>query len=108
MADISTYDEAVMAAKCGVDLVGTTLSGYTAASADSPVPNLELVRRLAADLSIPVIAEGNISTPDLAVDALNCGAHAVVVGGAITRPAQICTRFVDAIRARAAQTPSEN
>ncbi|MGK2310041.1 N-acetylmannosamine-6-phosphate 2-epimerase [Cutibacterium sp. V970] len=108
MADISTYDEAVMAAKCGVDLVGTTLSGYTAASANSPVPNLELVRRLAADLSIPVIAEGNISTPDLAVDALNCGAHAVVVGGAITRPAQICTRFVDAIRARAAQTPSEN
>ncbi|MGK2350816.1 N-acetylmannosamine-6-phosphate 2-epimerase [Cutibacterium sp. V947] len=108
MADISTYDEAVTAEKCGVDLVGTTLSGYTAASADSPVPNLELVRRLASDLSIPVIAEGNISTPDLAVAALDAGAHAVVVGGAITRPAQICTRFVDAIHARAAQTPSEN
>ncbi|WCC80223.1 N-acetylmannosamine-6-phosphate 2-epimerase [Cutibacterium equinum] len=108
MADISTYHEAVMAAKCGVDLVGTTLSGYTAASADSPVPNLQLVSRLAADLSIPVIAEGNISTPELAVAALDSGAHAVVVAGAITRPAQICTRFVDAIHARLAQTPLEN
>lgn len=108
MADISTYDEAVMAAKCGVDLVGTTLSGYTAASANSPVPNLELVRHLTADLSIPFIAEGNISTPALAITALDSGAQAVVVGGAITRPAQIRARFVDAIRARVAHTPTEN
>ena len=90
MADISTYDEAITAETCGVDLVGTTLSGYTAASADSPVPNLELVRRLAADLSIPLIAEGNISTPALAITALDSGATGLTPsgrsGGCVSRP----------------------
>lgn len=104
LADISTYDEAITAEKCGVDLVGTTLSGYTAASADSPVPNLNLVRRLASSLSIPVLAEGNISSPGLAVAAIDSGAHSVVVGGAITRPAQICTQFVNAIHAHVPQS----
>jgi len=46
---------------------------------------------------VPVIAEGNVETPEMAAHCLALGAHAVVVGGAITRPQQITRRFVNAI-----------
>ena len=53
-----------------------------------------------AAVSVPVIAEGNVETPAMAARCLSLGAHAVVVGGAITRPQQITRRFVDAIGGR--------
>lgn len=97
MADISTYEEGVNAWKCGADLVGTTMSGYTPESPKSDEPDWELVRRLAETLPIPLIAEGRVHTPDQAVKMLSLGAHAVVVGGAITRPLEIATRFIKAV-----------
>lgn len=44
-----------------------------------------------------MIAEGRITTPELMRAAYDAGAHAVVVGGAITDPGQITRRFLEAV-----------
>lgn len=100
MADISNYEEGVNAWKCGVDIVGTTMSGYTDYTPKLDGPDYELMRRLAADLDIPVIGEGKIHTPVQAVAALDTGVWSIVVGGAITRPLEIAGRFMKAIGER--------
>ena len=81
MADISNYEEGVNAWKCGVDIVGTTMSGYTDYTPKLDQPDYELMRRLSADLDIPVIGEGKIHTPEQAVEALKTGVWAIVVAG---------------------------
>ena len=98
MADIADYDEGIAAGEAGVDFVGTTLSGYTPQTQGAPAPNLGLVERLAGDCAAPVIAEGRIRTPEQARAMLDRGAFCVVVGGAITRPLEIATDFVNALR----------
>ena len=100
MADISTYEEGVNAWKSGVDLVGTTMSGYTAHSVKLDGPDYELVRKLSATVDIPVIGEGRVHSPEQAVEILDAGAYAVVVGGAITRPLEIAQRFIKAVEGR--------
>jgi N-acylglucosamine-6-phosphate 2-epimerase len=97
MADVSTFEEGVNAWKCGVNIVGTTLSGYTPYSPKVDGPDYELVKKLVEALPIPVIAEGKVHYPDQAKKMLELGAHAVVVGGAITRPLEIAQRFFKAI-----------
>ena len=93
MADVSTLEEGINAWKCGVNLVGTTLSGYTAYSPKKDGPDYELVENLVKNVEIPVIAEGKIHYPEEAKKMLELGAYAVVVGGAITRPLEIAQRF---------------
>ena len=95
MADISTYNEGVEAEAAGADFVSTTLSGYTANSRQIINPDFELMEQLSRDLKIPVVAEGRIWTPEEAKMAFKLGVFAVVVGAAITRPAEITKRFID-------------
>ena len=97
MADISNYEEGINAWKCSVDIVGTTMSGYTDYTSKKDEPDYELMRRLSADMDIPVIGEGKIHYPEQAVKALQTGVWAIVVGGAITRPMEIAQRFIKAI-----------
>ena len=100
LADIATFEEALAAQTAGADLISTTMSGYTAYSPKLAGPDLDLVWRLAGVLASPLIAEGRYHAPDQAVAALEAGAAAVVVGGAITRPQEITLRFAEALEAR--------
>lgn len=97
MADISNLEEAIAAEKAGADMVSTTLSGYTPYTPKLDGPDLELVRQCAAAVKIPVIGEGRYHTPEQVKQALDYGAAAVVVGGAITRPKEITARYVKVI-----------
>ncbi len=98
LADIDTVEAAEAAVSAGADAVSTTLSGYTAMSPRLAGPDLGLVAALAGrNLGVPVLAEGRIETPEQARAALDCGAWAVVVGGAITRPVSIAARFARAV-----------
>jgi N-acylglucosamine-6-phosphate 2-epimerase len=100
MADVSTVDEGLIAEQAGADLIATTLAGYTDGEPVSPGPDLDLVAELASQLHVPVIAEGRISTPAEAAQAIARGAYAVVVGQAITKPEWITARFVAALISR--------
>ena len=98
LADISTYEEAIEAERLGFDMVSTTLSGYTDYTLDRPKPDIKLIEELSKVLTIPIIAEGNVDTPDFAAGCLKAGAWSVVVGGAITRPQLITKKFVDTVK----------
>ncbi|NDL63245.1 N-acetylmannosamine-6-phosphate 2-epimerase [Acerihabitans arboris] len=99
MADIATVDEARAAAALDFDCIGTTLHGYTAETRGRTLPmdDFAFLGAVLAAVDKPVIAEGNITTPEMMARCLRLGAHAVVVGGAITRPRQITERFVAAL-----------
>lgn len=98
LADVATYEEGMAAEAAGADLVSTTMSGYTDASPKQKEPDVDLVKRLAADLRVPLLAEGRYRLPSQAKAALAAGALAVVVGGAITRPQEITRLFIEEMR----------
>lgn len=93
MGDVSTRQEGLDAVGAGVDVVSTTLSGYTPYSEQRTGPDFTLLEALAQGLDIPVIAEGRITTPEECQRAFDLGAFATVIGSAITRPQEIVRRF---------------
>lgn len=99
MADISTYEEGILCAKCGADCISTTLSGYTPYTSHlkNDEPDYNLIQKLSSTVDVPVFAEGRINTPAIAKKVMEKGAFAIVVGSAITRPALITEWFVKAI-----------
>lgn len=96
MADISTLEEGINCKNLGVDILSTTLSGYTMESlSDSTEPDYELLKDIVKETDMPVILEGRIWEPDEVTKAFDLGAHAVVIGSAITRPQLITKRFIE-------------
>lgn len=100
MADIATLEEALTAQELGFDCISTTLHGYTTETKGMKLyhNDFSFLRDVVNAVSIPVIAEGNVGTPAQAKRCLEVGAYSVVVGGAITRPKQITTAFIDEIK----------
>lgn len=84
MADVDTLDAAIAAANAGADLVGTTLYGYTPQTQDLTPPGFDLLIQMVETLEVPVICEGGVASPQMARQAIDLGAYAVVVGTAIT------------------------
>ena len=98
MADISTYDEGMACERLGVDILSTTLSGYTSYTlTDSDEPDFDLLLRLVKNTQLPIILEGKIWEPSQVKKAFELGAHCVVIGSAITRPQLITKRFIESL-----------
>jgi N-acylglucosamine-6-phosphate 2-epimerase len=105
MADISSLEEGLAAEEFGADIIATTLHGYTEDTHNSSAPAFELLRNLVSKARLPVVLEGRVHTPDQVRKAFELGAHAVVVGTAITNAEWLTRRFVEATP-RAAQQAS--
>ncbi len=100
MADCGSVDDALAAVDAGVDIVGTTLAGYSGERPMTDGPDLDLLVQLVQRVpGIPVIAEGRVRTPAQARDCLDAGAYAVVVGTAITHPTTITQWFLADLQA---------
>ena len=118
MADVSTFDEGVMAEKLGADIVSTALSGYTPqsmrelkinyakyaahylATGEMPEfpPDYEIIRRLRAAIKAPINAEGRFWEKSEVGLARASGADMITIGSAVTAPDAITRRFVHAFK----------
>lgn len=119
MADISTLEEGVMSEQMGVDIVSTTLSGYTFESLKTynvnisdtgellssenaeklKKPDYDLVKKLRERITVKINGEGRYSTTKQVIKAMCAGADMVTIGGAITMPEKITRKFVNAMEA---------
>lgn len=99
MADCSTVEEALHADALGFDFIGTTMVGYTEESRGLRIEedDFAILRQIVAEAKHPVIAEGNINTPEKAKRVIELGAFSVVVGSIITRPQLITKSFAKAL-----------
>ena len=99
MADCSTVKEAQYADEIGFDFIGTTMVGYTKQSQGDRIEeeDFRIIREILETVKHPVIAEGNINTPEKAKRVKELGVFSTVVGSVITRPQLITRLFVDAL-----------
>ncbi|WP_412563084.1 N-acetylmannosamine-6-phosphate 2-epimerase [Thalassobius sp. MITS945101] len=98
MADAATLADGQQALAEGVDILGTTLSGYAYDIAPAEAgPDYALIRAY-KELGAFVMAEGRLNTPERAEGAIRQGADCVTVGSAITRIEHITGWFADAVK----------
>lgn len=96
MADCSNFEEGMYCQKLGVEIIGSTMSGYTGGEVPTE-PDYQLVKDLKA-AGCRVMAEGRYNTPELAKVAIEIGAYSVTVGSALTRLEHIVSWFVDSVK----------
>jgi N-acylglucosamine-6-phosphate 2-epimerase len=100
MADCATVPDAMMAHEMQVDIIATTLCGYTPGTEGWNLPAIGFVAEC-AKLGTFTIGEGGISRPELVTKVLGAGADAVVVGTAITNIDWLVREFVSHTAKRA-------
>ena len=95
LADIRNAQEAREALKMGAHMVAPTLYRFNDNPKSTDSPDFEELARIveACEGLGLVIMEGKISSPEEAIQSLYLGAHAVVIGSAITRPHLATLRF---------------
>ncbi|KWW10169.1 N-acetylmannosamine-6-phosphate 2-epimerase [Pasteurella multocida] len=96
MADCSNFEEGMYCHNLGVEIIGSTMSGYTGGEIPAE-PDYQLVKDLNA-AGCRVMAEGRYNTPELAKTAIEIGAYSVTVGSALTRLEHIVSWFADAAK----------
>lgn len=87
VADVETFEEGLRARDDGADVIATTFA---------PAFSSDLVARLDR-AGCTVLAEGRIDSLQKVRQSLDCGAWAVCVGTAITRPHLIASEFCQAL-----------
>ena len=75
MADCSTIEEALFADELGFDFIGTTMVGYTPQSKGLKIEenDFEILRTILKKVKHPVIAEGNVNSPEKAKRVIELG-----------------------------------
>lgn len=96
-ADVSNIEEAKKAVKQGAEIVAPTLYGYTDETKHIEGADYRMFAQFCREFENKayVMMEGHVYTPEDAMKCMYLGAHAIVVGSAITRPHLIAKRFVD-------------
>lgn len=94
MADCAEFSDGRWAHSQGIELIGTTLSGYTNHITPEE-PDLELVREF-AQAGYLTMAEGRYNSPQQCKQAIEAGALSVTVGSALTRLEVATSWFLDA------------
>jgi nitronate monooxygenase len=89
---VTTPDEAAQAHDAGVDMLAVqaaTAGGHSGTLSPgrplTPVPIVDLVARIAAEVPLPVMAAGGLATPTAVADVIRAGAAAAVVGTVLLR-----------------------
>lgn len=102
MADCSNIDDVINAEKNGVDVIGTTLRGYTedTKGRTNIENNFSFIRECLEKVKTPIIAEGGFWEHEDIYNVLKVGAHSIVVGSAITRPKDITHRYLTKLKER--------
>lgn len=99
MADCSNFEEMRNADKLGFDYISTTLFGYTPSSHQNAFVDIGKLVEETKSIKAKLVAEGQISTPEMATEVAKLKIFdVIVIGSAITRPQLITRGFYEGIK----------